>query len=257
MRLLDSPNRNAVYWSALPLIAAVYIKYNAIFIGPLLLGVLLWKRGFEELRRPTPWIWGIVGVALLAPAAALMSAWGRFNVTQAIDVGPGQGAALELHTLRNWTYYLEQLPLQAGWETVALAAAELGGLRAAASVARPRPPRGRARGLVRIRLPVFSLIALKEQRHADAAAAGAAGRDPVPAGGAARPGRCPSCLARGPCCASGAAVIHPLPTVTGYALAADQLAQLAKPNSVVMFFGTGAGTETLHSGCAAVTTSAA
>lgn len=241
IRRLDDPDRNAVYWSVLPLVGAVYIKYNAAFVGPLLAAVLVSRRGWRELQRPAVWAWGAVAVILLAPAAALMAALGRFNVTQAVEVGPGQGAALPLDSFRNWTYYLEQLPAQAGWETVALAAAGL-----ALILWRPRlrdaaPRAGILLAWFGFGYLVFSLIALKEQRHTMTLlvpvlfAAALFLRAVLPARAL------PAVLLAWAFVRFGVAVAQPLPTVAGYCRAADDLARLAKPESVVMFFGTGRG----------------
>lgn len=242
IRFLDDPNPDLVYWSALPLIGAIYIKYNAAFIGPPLAAILLWRRGLSELARGRVWMWCVGMAVLLLPAIQLMLTYGAFNLTQATEVGPGQGARLEIDTVENWIYYLQALPQQAGWESVVLAAV---GLVAWATGRRWWKPARNFHVLVGwfwFGYLVFTLIALKESRHTIVLTIPVVLTAALTVHSALSARWAPIVLMAWAAARYGIAVTQQTPTVEGYVQVADQVAEATPQGGVIMFFGTGRGT---------------
>lgn len=118
-RYADSGRPGALYLSALLLVAGIYTKLSLAFAVPVLAFWLLWRHGFLLLRRPHVWA-AVAGAAIgLAPLIVITVVFGQANVQSVSGVAD---ATVSRTSLSGWTWYLEQLPSQIGWMTVAAAA---------------------------------------------------------------------------------------------------------------------------------------
>jgi hypothetical protein len=151
----------SIYLTALFLLAAIYTKYNAGFVAPALIAVLLIAKGRRVLGDRHAIVAGALTVFGLLPAIFILFKFGAVNG----DSVSGLEGTLPLNSLACWLFYIKALPGQLGTLTVALGA---GGLALIVGQIAKRRDHG-IHPLLLLWLAVgylfFTLIGLKETRN--------------------------------------------------------------------------------------------
>jgi len=223
-----------LYAAAAAGVAAIYIKYNAVFVLPAFFVVLLAVRGRAVLRDRHFWIACIAAAAVLLPGLVIAIQFAEVN---AASVG-GRDMDLPRWSIANWLYYLTCLPGQVGWVTTLLAAPG-----AWFAVLRPRNQAERITGITALAwfaagYVIFSLIGHKEPRvsvvflppMAFFAVFAVHRLLPARLGAVGIAGLGAATLA-------ASLLLWPTPVIKGYAAVADYVAANAPPDAVVVFFG--------------------
>ena len=111
-----------VYFAVLLVLAAIYTKYNAGFIAPVLAVTFLVARGRMVLRDRHALAAGALGIVGSLPALYMVKHFGQVNIAS-IAGRPGD---LKVTTLDAWLYYGKLLPGELGWIGFGLAVVGLG-----------------------------------------------------------------------------------------------------------------------------------
>ncbi|MBC7951769.1 MAG: glycosyltransferase family 39 protein [Rhodospirillaceae bacterium] len=119
LRHLDEGKPRHLYASLAILAAGLYLKQTIIFIAPVMLAGLFLTRGKRMLTDRHVWIGGALFAVALVPLAVLTVKFGQANMGSVAGVTDRVAAR---DSLAGWTFYLRQLPSQAGWVPVILAA---------------------------------------------------------------------------------------------------------------------------------------
>lgn len=221
--------------AVLLLVAAMYTKITAAFLGPVYLLSLLHERGWRALRDRNLWLIAVAAVIALVPLVVLTLKFGQANVQSVSGIAD---AEVSRRSLAGWLWYLKQLPGQLGWPLVCTAAA---GLLAARWLPRKEVLRGDAFFWLAwfvIGYLFFSAIDLKEARHSVFIL------PPVVAFAAFLLTRLPRATpGTAALAALGLAVVvqsvffRPVLKVEGYSQVVDWVARHAPPDSAVLFSG--------------------
>ena len=223
-----------LHGAVLLLLAAAYIKIDALFLAPALVATLFIARGPAMLRDRHVWLAGMLGVAGLAPIALLTLKFGQTNLQSVA----GRQGDLSLLSTQAWTFYARLLPAQLGGVAAVLGVTGLGLL----TWRRPAGVPGWMAVLLLLWLVVgyaaFSAIGVREPRHTLMILF------PLMLGAALALHRVlPTAYAQaGTLLLGGGTFIFSLalvavPTVAGYAAVADYVAAHAGPDAVVLFSG--------------------
>lgn len=161
VRHLQTARTSDIYLSAICMLAAVYLKINAIFIVPVLAVTLLMAKGRSILNDGAVVRSIIIGVLGLIPAALLTWRFGAANVQ---SVG-GRAIDLPISSIHAWLFYAEAIPSELGYLTVVL-----GVLGLALIALRRAPPRENwfaavLLGWFGFGYLFFSAIGIREPRH--------------------------------------------------------------------------------------------
>jgi hypothetical protein len=119
LRWLDDAKPWRLYLAVVLLLAGLYTKQTVVFILPVLLVLLLLRRGRSGLADRHVWIAGGLAAVCAIPLLVLTVKFGQANLTSVAGVVDAQ---VSRASLAGWLYYLELLPSQAGWVVVGLAA---------------------------------------------------------------------------------------------------------------------------------------
>lgn len=226
-------------FGAAMLLAALYTKYDVIFIAPVLMLALVAARGGAILRDRRV-LWTVLGTMIGAlPAVYLALEFGMANF-QSVDDLAGE---LPRWSLAAWEFYPDLLPQILGWPVLVLA------LAGAALLLTSRLPAFKSSGAgfwpawlllgwIVLGYAFFSAIAVREPRHIltvmpPFAILAASVLDRL------LPRRSSGMAA----CLLGVGMLAwsifecPVPVVTGYREIADYVAGHAPPNGVVLFSG--------------------
>jgi hypothetical protein len=216
-------------------IAAVYIKFNSVFVLPLYALVFVARKGFD--KRIVTIV--ILTVLALLPAIYLTIKFGAVNI-QSITGRPGDTPRASAAA---WLFYPEQLPKLLGWPTLLLAIA---GAIVAFTGKNPVPrcwPLGLALGWLIIGYLFTSAIGVREARHFLIVIL------PLPIlAGYALHALLPRAVSGIIACALGlgmvaySALAYLPPATTGYKAAADYVAEQAPRGGFVLFSGNRDGT---------------
>lgn len=234
LRYLDDHAPRWLYGAAALFVMALYTKQTVAFVAVAMAVALLAARGGRALVADRH-IRAVSGLGLIALVPlVLMTLWfGSVNVQSVTAVQDSPAARWQL---ASWTYYLAVAPQQVGWPVLVLAVVGL-----AIAAARWRSHRRGETTLLLAWLAggyvFFSLISLKEPRldlfvlfplvvFAAIAVTRLAGRLTTPA-----------LLLLGGTTLLQAAMWNPVPYVDGYARAAAYVADIAEPDSTVLFSG--------------------
>jgi len=117
IRYIENSKPRDIYFSALAILASIYIKLNAGFIIPVLFVAFLVARGRAALRDRHALTAAIFGAVCVIPAVLLTLRFGMVNV-QSINGRPGD---LPRTGLAAWLFYADQLPHQASIAIIVLA----------------------------------------------------------------------------------------------------------------------------------------
>ncbi|MBC7905701.1 MAG: glycosyltransferase family 39 protein [Rhodospirillaceae bacterium] len=120
LRHLDEGKPRHLYASLAILAAGLYLKQTIIFIAPVMLTGLWLARGRRMLADRHVWIAGTLFALALVPLAVLTVKFGQANMGSVAGVAD---RVVARDSLTGWLFYLRQLPSQAGWVPVILAAA--------------------------------------------------------------------------------------------------------------------------------------
>jgi hypothetical protein len=223
-----------LYAAAAALLAAVYIKFNAVFLLPVFGLAFLVVRGGAGLRDRRVLATVALTVVLLVPGVLLNLKFGSANL-QSVAGRPGD---LARDSLASWLYYLKLFPAQLGWPAALLAVPGL-----ALLLARPRGRIDRLMALLAVIWLVagyllFSALSIKESRVtivllpplALAAVYALVRLLPRPVAGAAA-------LALGCATFGWSLLAGPTPHIGGFPAVADYVAAAAPHDGVVVFSG--------------------
>ncbi|MGH6976761.1 MAG: ArnT family glycosyltransferase, partial [Stellaceae bacterium] len=220
--------------AAVLLLAALYTKYNVVFVVAALLPTLVAGRGRSLLRDRRLW-WTAAAVAVGAlPAAGLLFTFGSANLQSAADLS----GELPRWSLAAWSFYPALLPQIVGWPVLGLAVVGLAALVAGRIPALKGWPAWLLVGWAFIGYAFFTAIAVREPRHMmtalpPLAVLAACALDQLP------PRRIGGIVAL----AVGAGVLtwtvayDAVPTVAGYKQMADYVADDVPVNARVLFSG--------------------
>ncbi|MDE2229289.1 MAG: glycosyltransferase family 39 protein [Alphaproteobacteria bacterium] len=220
--------------SAALFLAALYTKYNVVFIAAVLLLTLVATRCGAAMRdRRLLWA-TMTAVVAAVPAIALVLTFGSANFQSAADLA----GELPRWSLAAWLYYPSLLPEIAGWPVLGLAIIGLGLFVAGRLPVLKGWPAWLLFGWALIGYVFFTAIAVREPRHLMTAVpplailAACALDQIVPrrAGGFAA-------LTVGVSILGWAVAYDPVPVVTGYKPMADYVADRAPADARVLFSG--------------------
>lgn len=162
LRHIETKRAAHLYLSAAVLLAAIYIKFNSVFIIPVFFGVLWWEQGLRGLLERRTMAAMVLVLFGLLPMAYLTLKFGQANVASVV----GRDTDLSRTNLEAWLFYGRQIPEALGYVPTVLAA--LFPMLALAT----RPKAGEAR-LVGLLAGWFlfgylfvSAIGVREPRHA-------------------------------------------------------------------------------------------
>lgn len=224
-----------LYLTAALLVLAMYTKISVAFVGLVYAILLLHRNGWALLRRGHVWAVLLLSVISLLPLIVLTLKFGQANVQSVSGVADSVASRT---AIAGWVWYLRQMPLQAGWPLLMVAAFGV----VWALVRKGRVPLAQAWtfwGLWLVLGYVFySLIDLKEARHSVyilpalvfAAVAVVQAWAPVMVARLAL-------LTLVAATAFITALWRPVYYVDGYAQVVDEIARRAPRDSVVMFSG--------------------
>jgi hypothetical protein len=224
----------SIYLTALFLLAAIYTKYNAGFVAPALIAVLLIAKGRRVLGDRHEIVAGALTVFGLLPAIFILFKFGAVNR----DSVSGLEGTLPLNSLACWLFYIEALPSQLGVLTVVLGAGGLALIVTQIAKRRDHQVFGLLLAWVVAGYLFFTLIGLKETRHtimvllplAIAAPLLLLAILPKPVGELAG-------FALGAGTLAYTLIFWPVPRVEGYADIALYLAKNVPRNGVVLYSG--------------------
>ncbi len=226
-------------FGAAMLLAALYTKYDVVFIAPVVMLTLVAARGVGILRdRRVLWTGWAAAIGAL-PAVYLALEFGMANF-QSVDDLAGE---LPRWSLAAWQFYPDLLPQILGWPVLALALAGAGLLLAGRLPAFKSSGTGNwpawlLLGWIALGYVFFSAIAVREPRHIltvmpPFAILAASVLDRLLS---RRSAGLAACLI-GICMLAWSVFECPVPVVTGYQELADYVAGHAPPNEVVLFSG--------------------
>ncbi|MGH6968657.1 MAG: ArnT family glycosyltransferase, partial [Stellaceae bacterium] len=216
------------------LLAALYTKYNVVFIAAVLLLTLVAARGRTLIGdRRLRWTAASAVIGAM-PAIALLLTFGSANLQSAADLT----GELPRWSFAAWSFYAGLLPQIVGWPVLGLAIAGLGLLIAGRIPALKGWPAWLLLGWAFVGYAFFTAIAVREPRHLMTAVPplailAACALDQV------LPRRVGGIIAL----AVGVGVLgwtvatDPVPTVTGYKPMADYVADTVPTNARVLFSG--------------------
>jgi 4-amino-4-deoxy-L-arabinose transferase-like glycosyltransferase len=235
LRYLDEPRARFLFGAVFCVLAAAWIKLTAVFIVPVLVGTLIWGRGWAVLRVRALWVAALVGLIGMLPLVWLTVQFGSANVESVA----GRPTDVSRWSVEAWTFYARLLPQSLG--VAGVLAAGMGVVTLA--IRAGRNPRERPVAWVLATWFVvgylfFSFIGVREARHGLmlllplGIAAAVACQYWLPArvaqGGA---------LVLGLATFASSLVLRPAPEVNGYRDVADFVAATAPTGSVVLFHG--------------------
>lgn len=232
-RYVEGPRRRDIYLAMLLVLAAVYIKLNAVFIAPVLALAFVGARGRAALRDRDAVAAAVIGAAALIPAALLTWRFGTVNLSSVMGID----GDLPRTSLGAWLFYAERIPAMLGYGGAALGVAGMALLVAGRA--------GADRALAWLLVGWFawgylfvSAISLREPRH------GMMILFPLLVGAALALHRfLPAAWAQAATLLLGLAtfgwslVADPPPSIAGYAAVADYVAAHAPKNAIVLFSG--------------------
>lgn len=235
-RYIDSSRPGALYLGAFLLLCAIYTKFSAIFLAPVVALMILTALGNKIWRNRHIWTAAILFAVGLVPVVLLTLKFGQANVQSVVGIADSE---ISRSSLAGWVWYAKQWPEQLGWP---LLAASIVGLAALWRGYRDRDlvvaDLILLLGWLTVGYLFFSMIDLKEARHSTLI---------VPpllilAGLALErflPPRVAGALALMMVIGTGIYTwrFSPVPAVAGYAEAADWIAREAPKNTIVMFSG--------------------
>lgn len=234
VRYLRDARGRDVYFSALCMLAAVYIKLNTVFILPVLVTVFLLAKRKAALRDRAAIGAAVLGAVGLVPALLLTWRFGMVNVQSVV----GRAGDLPRDSIQAWLFYLKDIPHQLGYVPAILGVCGIGLV-----ALRRVPPREGwfaclLLGWLGFGYVFFSMIGVREPRHILMILF------PLVLGAIlALHWLLPPRLAQGAALVLGGAVfvhsllLYPPPVVSGYAAVADYVAVHAAKNAVVLFSG--------------------
>jgi len=216
------------------LLAALYTKYNVVFIAAVLSLTLVAARGPSFFRDRRLWWAAAAGVIGALPAIGLLLTFGVANFQSAADLS----GELPRWSLAAWTFYPGLLPQIVGWPVLGLAIVGCGFLSAGRIPALKGWPSWLLLGWTLVGYAFFTAIAVREPRHLMTAIpplAILASRAldqllPRRMGGLVA-------LAVGVGVLGSTVAYDPVPTVTGYKQMADYVADRVPANARVLFSG--------------------
>jgi hypothetical protein len=222
-----------LYSAVIAVLAAVYIKINAVFIVPVLVIALLAVAGRRAFNRHHI-VAGILGILGLVPIVLLTLAFGEANIQSVA----GRSTDLPLTSVAAWLFYAQAMPQYLGYAALVLG---IGGL-ILVTLRRTLPLEpwlaGLMVGWLGFGYIFFSAIGVREPRH------GLMIAFPLVLFALVMLHRLlPTPLAQAGAAGLGAAtllynlVFHSPPVVRGYRAVADYVAQHAPRDAVVMFSG--------------------
>lgn len=147
--------------SATLLLAALYTKYNIVFIAAVLLLTLIAARGRAFVADRRLWWTVAAGIIGVIPAVILLLTFGSANLQSAADLT----GELPRWSLAAWSYYPALLPQIVGWPVLALATVGLGLLIARRLTALEGWPTWLLIGWALVGYAFFTAIAVREPRH--------------------------------------------------------------------------------------------
>lgn len=235
-RYIDSGRPGALYLGAFLLLCAIYTKFSAIFLVPVVALMILTALGKKIWRDRHIWTAAILFAVGLVPVVLLTLKFGQANVQSVMGIADSE---ISRRSIAGWVWYAEQWPEQLGWPLlvigilglVALLRGYRDGNMAASDLVL-------LLGWLTIGYLFFSFIDLKEARHSTLI---------VPpllilAGFAFE--RFVSARFAGPLAllmVIGTGIYTwryaPVPAVAGYAEAADWIARQVPRDAIVMFSG--------------------
>lgn len=233
LRSIEEEKPRYFYGATILLLLGIYTKQTVVFLLPVLLLLMLRSKGWALLRSRTFWWNGVIFAVGLLPLAVVTLVYGHVNFN---SVAGGSWTPAPVFSVASFTFYLRELPSQAGWPVVVLAGVFLG----VAAFHRP----WRTGGWAALSLWLlfgyifFTLIALKEPRHTVvlllplAFAALETIRRTLPA----RIAPVAAMLFAGGVFASTMAY-QPVPYIDGYKAASDLVAAKAPKHSTILFSG--------------------
>ena len=160
VRYLRKEKPGYLYLAVFAILAAIYIKINAVFIAPVLVIVLLAVEGRRAFNRHHI-LAGTVGVLGLVPIVLLTVAFGEANIQSVA----GRPSDLPLASTAAWLFYPEAMPQYLGYTALSLG---VGGLvLVALRRSRPLEPwlAGLLVGWLGFGYVFFSAISVREPRH--------------------------------------------------------------------------------------------
>lgn len=232
-RYVEGARRRDIYLAMLLVLAAVYIKLNAVFIAPVLALAFVGVRGRAALRDRDAIAAALLGAAGLIPALLLTWRFGTVNVSSVV----GMQGDLPRASLGAWLFYAERVPAMLGYGAAVL------GVVGLALLAAGRAGVGRVLAWLLLGWFVFgyvfvSAISLREPRH------GIMVLFPLLVGAALALHRLlPGAWAQAGTALLGLATFgwsllaFPPPSIGGYAAVADYVAAHAPKNAIVLFSG--------------------
>ncbi len=224
----------ALYLAAVAVLAAVYIKINAVFIVPVLVVALAAVKGRRALLGRHQLAAAALGCVGLAPILLLTLKFGSVNVGSVV----GRRTDLPLSSLEAWLFYPALIPQYLGWLGAALALCGLG--LAALRRWAPLEPwfAGLLAGWLGFGYVFFSAIGVREPRHGLMLAFPLA-MFAVLAAHRLLPRRLApvAVLGLGAATFLYSLVFYPPPAIGGYDRIADYVALHAPKNAVVLFSG--------------------
>lgn len=117
-RYLRDARRRDVYLAVLLILAAVYIKLNAVFIAPVLAAAFFVARGKRAWRDHHAIFAAMIGAVGLLPAAWLTLRFGAVN----LELVAGRPGDLSRASLAAWLFYGRHIPAALGYAGALLAA---------------------------------------------------------------------------------------------------------------------------------------
>jgi 4-amino-4-deoxy-L-arabinose transferase-like glycosyltransferase len=148
------------------LLCAIYTKFSAVFLLPVAALLLLAADPRAVLRRQH-WLAALWGMVALIPAVVLTLRFGAANTQSVTGIAD---AAVPRWSLAGWLWYGGEMPGLLGWPLLAAGLAGLVvlvlGTRAAETAAERRADLALMFGWIAVGYVFFSLIDLKEARHA-------------------------------------------------------------------------------------------
>ena len=119
VRHVDTGRPVFLYAGTFALLAAVYTKFDAGFLAPVLVAYLAYALRWRFLASRHAWINAGLFAVLVLPALFLFYKFGQENVESIVGGARGD---LPRASLAAWLFYLKALPVQMGWVTTGLAA---------------------------------------------------------------------------------------------------------------------------------------